>query len=268
MLSKPPVILGTVGSPSDPKSKNNLADVMLVQTLLMQAAHRLKRPAYNPGLFLPGFMNDYTMNAIRAFQSRFMPLPDGRIAPGSQSWKKLSSPTLGNGPYFPFSDLPAVDWTSGMRKFGASRSGGKRVHAGCDIYFPVGTQIYAVDSGTVVKGSTDFYLGTDEVCIYHDRLKMTIRYGEIGKGTCKLKRGETVEAGEPIAKVGKLRGLSITMLHIELYTGSVIPTLVLKNGKMGTLNGKSVPYLRLKSLIDPTSSLNQWKSRRPPRSSP
>ncbi len=65
-----------------------------------------------------------------------------------------------------------------------------------------------------------------------------------------------------VSRVVSIR-VSITMLHLEIYTGSVIPRAVTKGGKMGKLDGKDVPFMRLKSLVNPTEYVNRWSSRFP-----
>lgn len=264
-----------VGPPEDPKSGNRTADVQAVRVYLFQAFARLNKPEYNPG---PGYANpwipivpgpaDPTVKAIRAFQSRFLSSPDGRVDPNGRTWRELTSPALGAGPYFPFSRLPDASYHTGMRQFGSSRSynkvKGQRCHAGCDLYYPQGTPIHAVEEGTVVKGPVGFYLGTDELCIYHPRMNKTIRYGEITTGSSPFREGDKVRAGDKIATVGKMTGISSTMLHLELYIGRQIPVAVYHGGKEGVITsgtnmGQTKPYYRLQSLTDPTPFVDSWR---------
>ena len=45
------------------------------------------------------------------------------------------------------------------------------------------------------------------------------RYGEIQKSTF-VQQGDQVTAGQPIARVGNLIGITNSMLHLELYDKS------------------------------------------------
>lgn len=58
---------------------------------------------------------------------------------------------------FPFHKRPAYSNKDGGREFGAYRSGGSRLHAGCDLLTPKGTEILAIDTGTVIQGPYLFY---------------------------------------------------------------------------------------------------------------
>jgi murein DD-endopeptidase MepM/ murein hydrolase activator NlpD len=77
---------------------------------------------------------------------------------------------------FPLSFIPSQSYKEGMRRFGARRDGGKRKHAGCDLYAPVGTPVRAVAKGIVIQFNY-FYLGTYYLTIDHD--DFIVRYGEI-----------------------------------------------------------------------------------------
>ena len=77
---------------------------------------------------------------------------------------------------------PVPDWIStysykqNPRNFGSNRAGG-RVHAGCDLYAPLGAPVLAIADGRVLE-SRDFYLGTFQVTIDHGALGV-VRYGEV-----------------------------------------------------------------------------------------
>jgi murein DD-endopeptidase MepM/ murein hydrolase activator NlpD len=130
-----------------------------------------------------------------------------------------------------------------MRRFGAKRKG-DRLHAGCDLYADVGSPILALDSGEVLK-IYEFYLGTFALEVRHP--KFIARYGEIKQGLPPgIKAGTPVTRGQPIAYVGKLTGLNMSMLHLELYSGA-------GNGPLTTKTG---PYKRRGDLIDPTPILD------------
>lgn len=136
-------------------------------------------------------------------------------------------------------------YKNGFARFGSNRSGGKRKHAGCDLYAPAGTEIRAMADG-VVRNVHYFYDNTDAIEIVHP--KHIIRYGEVRKGKSLVKAGDKVVKGQVIAYVGSLttKGIPSMMLHLEMYSNP--------NDK-GTLNGTSV-YKRRLDLIDPTPFLD------------
>lgn len=136
-------------------------------------------------------------------------------------------------------------YKNGFARFGSNRSGGKRKHAGCDLYAPAGTEIRAMADG-IVRNIYYFYDNTDAIEIAHP--KHIIRYGEVRKGKALVKAGDKVVKGQVIAYVGSLttKGIPSMMLHLEMYSNP--------NNK-GTLNGTSV-YKRRSDLIDPTPFLD------------
>jgi len=136
-------------------------------------------------------------------------------------------------------------YKNGFARFGSNRSGGKRKHAGCDLYAPAGTEIRAMADG-IVRNIYYFYDNTDAIEIAHP--KHIIRYGEVRKGKALVKTGDKVVKGQVIAYVGSLttKGIPSMMLHLEMYSNP--------NNK-GTLNGTSV-YKRRSDLIDPTPFLD------------
>jgi len=268
---------------------NQKDDVETVQNMLRLAAMIESDPKLDPGGVdgtIEDESNDDTIRAIEAFQSRFFK-PDGVISPGKRTWRELvdllegddvdegtetpaglsvAVPPVAATPadgqfFFPFkeNDLPTQDWIKGMRCFGASRSSGKRAHAGCDLYAPVGTTIHAITSGTVTLGPYLFYDGTFALEVDHG--SFLARYGEIQKTTF-VKAGDRVNAGQPIAKVGKLLSMRNSMLHLELYDKSASGPLTVKN-KSTKRTSKGVPFMRRGDLIDPTQRLSEWVGRRP-----
>ena len=267
---------------------NQTEDVETVQNMLRLAAMIESDPKLDPG-GVDGTIDanedtDDTIRAIEAFQSRFFK-PDGVIGVGKRTWRELEdlidgddevdegeatpsvaatpvTPVTTNGEcFFPFKekDVPTQDWIQGMRCFGSRRSGGRRAHAGCDLYAPVGTTIHAISSGTVTLGPYPFYDGTYALEVDHGAF--LARYGEIQKNTF-VKAGDRVEAGQPIAKVGKLLSIRNSMLHLELYDKSATGPLTVK-GNATKRTAKGVPFMRRADLIDPTKRLNEWKDKRP-----
>ena len=274
------VITDSVGRPSK-GATNKSADVQTVQSMFRIAAMIESEPRFDPGgidgAIDPNESIDDTISAIEAFQSRFF-APDGVINVGKRTWRELidlldgddeeadtstipdSNTVVTNGEcFFPFTRLPDVNWTGGFRRFGASRDDGARVHAGCDLYFPVGTTIHAITSGTVTRGPYAFYDGTWALEIDHGAF--LARYGEVQKNTF-VRKGDQVTPGQPIAKVGKLIHIVNSMLHLELYNKTATGDLTVRNNETArSANGK--PFMRRKDLIDPTPKLNEWKKKLP-----
>ncbi|MDB6168354.1 MAG: uncharacterized protein JWM88_1218, partial [Verrucomicrobia bacterium] len=215
-----------------------------------------------------------TVKAIEAFQARFTGSADGVVDVHGQTFPALldaageaesaptpAGPVAAGACLFPFTSVPAQNWTSSPRSFASNRNGGSRLHAGCDLYFPRGTPIHAVADGVVVRGPYSFYAQTFALEVDHGAF--IARYGEIQEATLK-RAGDRVSAGERIASVGHLVGITVPsdMLHFELYDKSASgPLTVAESSKSAQRGG--VPFMRRKDLFDPTSSLNQWQNSLP-----
>ena len=276
------MISGSVGRKSK-GAANNSDDIETVQGILRIIAMADQNPQLDPGA-VDGTIdadesNDDTVKAIEAFQQRFMGAPDGVINVGKKTWQELmkalegdaapgDSGTVGTGSaistggefFFPFSQLPVESWMEGMRRFGSGRDKGKRVHAGCDLWFPVGTTIHAITNGTVIAKPYLFYHSTNALEIDHGTF--VARYGEIKQGSSSLNVGDQVTPGQEIAKVGKLDNMSISMLHLELYDKSATGPLTVKNNQTKR-NGAGLPFWRRRDLIDPSANLNEWQNNKP-----
>jgi len=72
--------------------KNNSADVIAIQTLLQK--WEWVEPKVTVTGICSGKADDPTVQAIKNFQSKFLPSPDGRIDPGGTTLKKLDSVPL------------------------------------------------------------------------------------------------------------------------------------------------------------------------------
>jgi len=279
-------IAGSVGRWSK-GAKNAKDDVETVQDMLRTISMILSQPQFDPngtdGLISHNEQNSDTIKAIEAFQRTFMSASDGVIGVGKRTWQELMKalegtdddlePAAGTGSgtgpsvtpqagaqfFFPFKQLPNVNWTEGIRRFGARRSGGKRAHAACDLYFPEGTIIHAITDGKVTLGPYPFYQGTFALEIDHGTF--LARYGEIKQSTF-VGVGDHVTAGQPIAKVGNLTGIVNSMLHLELYDKSAQGPLTVK-GNQTKRTPDGVPFWRRRDLIDPTQKLDEWKNSRP-----
>lgn len=140
-------------------------------------------------------------------------------------------------PRFSYHDRP--------RCYGAPRDGGKRKHAGCDLYAPEGTPVVAVWHGRV-REVYEFYGKADAVEIDHGVLGI-IRYGELIAAD-DIAAGQLVQCGDVLGKVAQLVGMGNIhpMLHFELY-----------NGKgTGRLTCTGNAFHRRSDLVDPTHFLD------------
>jgi murein DD-endopeptidase MepM/ murein hydrolase activator NlpD len=152
---------------------------------------------------------------------------------------------------FPLEKRPSDSYKDGARRFGANRSQGRK-HAGIDLYAPVGTPIRAMADGVVIQKYA-FYLGTWVVEVDHG--DFIARYGEVQPLTILVKRGQKIQRGQTIAHVGKLKGLSYSMLHLEMYGTNESPV---EKGRGLTQKAKA-PFQRREDLIDPTGSIDLAK---------
>jgi murein DD-endopeptidase MepM/ murein hydrolase activator NlpD len=276
-------ISGSVGRWSK-GAQNHADDVETVQNMLRTAAMILNEPRFDPnsvdGSINHKEENSDTIKAIEAFQGRFMNAPDGLISVGKRTWNELmtalegtdddTEPAITAAPdsfvapgdaqfFFPFKQVPNINWTEGIRCFGARRSKGARAHAGCDLYSDEGTIIHAITSGKVTLGPYAFYQGTYALEVDHG--SFLARYGEIQQHAF-VKQGDDVAAGQQIAKVGNLIGITNSMLHLELYDKSAQGPLTVR-GKLTAKTKGGMPFMRRRDLIDPTEKLNQWKNNLP-----
>ena len=76
------------------KKGNQQKDVKAVQTLLIAASDKLGKAEYNPGTpdgkIAKAPKQSATLDAIAAFQRRFLGTPDRRVDVGGTTWRKLS----------------------------------------------------------------------------------------------------------------------------------------------------------------------------------
>ena len=172
-------------------------------------------------------------------------------------------------------------YTSGERAFGSSRKHGKRAHAGCDLYAPLGEKIYAVADGVITR-YRDFYGQTYALEVNHG--DFVVRYGEVQPPmeneydddfppdevcnglpsnlieTSKITKGQHIAYVGQLRldkdKKGKLENYPRTMLHFELFNGDGHGTLT-QLAKVTYKNVLQKNYHRRSDLLDPTKSLKQ-----------
>lgn len=151
---------------------------------------------------------------------------------------------------FPTIKRPSSSYKSGMRRFKASRGGGSRWHAACDLYRVTGEAAASVTSGKVIRDKYYFYEGTYAIEVKHTGGKVA-RYGEItGKSAPSIALNRPVTMGQTVGYIGKVNsGCCTPMLHFELYTGATTGALTQGGNK----------FNRRKDLIDPTTYLSEWE---------
>jgi len=150
---------------------------------------------------------------------------------------------------FPTTKKPLLDFTTGERRFGAGRSGGRK-HAASDLYRNLYDPIRAIQDGEVVQDLRYFYDGTYSVVILH-KGGFLVRYGEVsGRRAPNFQLGAKVEKGQIIGYAGKLSVRS-PMLHFELFNGT----------KTGALTNGYGSYQRRSDLMNPEDYLLSWLSR-------
>jgi murein DD-endopeptidase MepM/ murein hydrolase activator NlpD len=146
---------------------------------------------------------------------------------------------------FPLKQRPAASYHERPRAYGSPRDNGKRQHAGCDLYAPVGSPVVAVADGTVVRGPYPFYDVVYALEVEHPGIGI-VRYGEVTK-TSPIHQGDQVTAGQVIAYVGHMQTVNQSMLHFELFSGC----------EDGPLTDRAhAPFMRRADLIDPTAFLD------------
>ncbi|HLV32774.1 MAG TPA: M23 family metallopeptidase, partial [Chitinispirillaceae bacterium] len=167
---------------------------------------------------------------------------------------------------------------SGVRSFGSSRNNGTRFHAGCDLYAPVGSKVYAMDDGIFID-YYHFYGQTYAMEIRHG--KRIIRYGEIQPPKDKhgyefdippesvrkgfrFKEEAEIKRGQLIGYVGQLRFINkvtgvhenykLSMVHLEMYNGDCGGILTQNNWVYSHI--KVLNYSRRSDLLNPTEFLD------------
>ena len=147
---------------------------------------------------------------------------------------------------YPLPRPPLASYRTGGRHFGATRSGGRRKHAACDLLAPVGTPVRAIADGQVIQPSYYFYSGTNAIEVVHPGVGV-VRYGEMStKKVSALRAGDRVRAGDVVGYVGLL-DYGASMLHFELYSGKA----------SGALTNGSSPFNRRSDLLNPSDLIDK-----------
>jgi murein DD-endopeptidase MepM/ murein hydrolase activator NlpD len=108
----------------------------------------------------------------------------------------------------------------------------------------------------VIAGPTEFYGTTYAIEIDHG--EFLVRYGEIRKFV-PVRKGDSVVAGQRIAMVGHLVGISVPsdMLHFEMYSKAATGPLTVRDENLCGKRADGVPFYRRSDLLDPTQTLNR-----------
>ncbi len=257
-----------IKKPVGADARNRSEDVLAVQAALERAAELTLDDKLDPGP-VDGECGDGTEGAIAHLQRRLgMRAPDARIDPGGNTLARLNA-LLAIGEVeitFPFkrsSKHPFYGRKAGMRAFGSRRSGGKRAHAGIDLYFEDHTPVLAVAGGKLIRDPYPFY--NDTWALEVDHGAFILRYGELAKeASWGLKKGSKVKRSQQLGRVGillkggKRMNLPSMMLHLEMYDKTQTGALSRAQGTSAkTRNGTT--FKRRKDLIDPTGFLKRAK---------
>ena len=101
-----------------------------------------------------------------------------------------------------------------LANYGAATSGAR--NEGINIGAPLGTPVRSVDSGTVAYVGNEVKGYGNLVLVKHTNGWISA-YAHLGDVT--VKKGDTVSAGEVVAKVGDTGGVGVPQLHFELRRG-------------------------------------------------
>jgi len=163
--------------------------------------------------------------------------------------------------YFPAPKWDGTSYKQGAPRFGTGRPK-KRIHAACDLYATLKSDVVAVDAGIVVEISGPGFAGTTEaISIRHEGIGI-IRYGEVVEIPEEFKKiGAKIEKGGiVIGKVGRAVSSYPPMLHIELFDGSANGRLTDRSGNIEYYNEevvKNANYQRRVDLMNPTKFLDR-----------
>lgn len=122
--------------------------------------------------------------------------------------------------FLPNIDCPNIVGT--CRDFGAIRNNGDRIHAGIDLYAPIGSNIvFNVgnnSNGMVTSSYKLFFRESYSISIYSFYLGVTIRFCEISKPYKPFKTNDCVKFGDVIGTIADI-DMNNAMLHLEMYYG-------------------------------------------------
>ena len=155
---------------------------------------------------------------------------------------------------FPISHSPDASYISGERMFGWNRSGGRRKHAGADLYGNMKENIRAIAPGKVLRGPYAYWGGTYAIEVQHAD-GFVVVYGEVvGNVARGIENGARLRTGQVVGFMGRVKQgghyIRPPMLHFELYSGK-------KSGAI--LQPGRRPYMRRADIMEPTNYLRKWE---------
>jgi len=186
---------------------------------------------------------------------------------------------------FPLAQRPAQSYKVGGVRFGDDR--GEILHPGCDLIAPAGTEIFAVENGTVLYSSRAFFesgphvldenkkwvckAGVTCLWVYDILIRhrgFLARYGEVRATAAPgITEGARVMEGQLIGWVGDQT--VATMLHFEMYSNAHDTSYPTVKGNMHYNSFKpSKTFSRRKDLLDPTTYLDSCRLKSEPAPAP
>lgn len=189
------------------------------------------------------------------------PVPQTQVSLVSTFWKDRQSTWLN-----PVKGRYTMDPTTGGRSFGSARtssSGTGRSHAGIDFIADVGTLVYAMTDGQVIRCSDNFYAGTGAVEVRNTDGSVA-RYCEIRPSDAILGGQTEVHRGDVIGTVIANNAGGSHMLHLEMYLGKdksgnqVSGSLTVSENYTYwyvTYDQGAGPFQRRADLIDPSGAV-------------
>ena len=171
-----------------------------------------------------------------------MGVPFARSSTTTRYWPVLTRNPRGRE--IAYRDIHGSQHGRPDRSFFANRDAGARHHVAIDLWGEAGEIVVAVEDGEIVH-FYPFYQGVFALIVQCDA-DFVINYGEVAADSLahfRLGKGDRVQAGQPIALIGRSNTGS-AMCHFETYvTGTV------KNERW--LAGQDAP----RDLLNPTAYL-------------